>query len=88
MTALGSRALLKTQYHSEELYFMLLVTLVLKTLLSISQNGINPITLNKQLGNHLNMDIINASISLSSFPLVDASSSLCSFLLVDPSRFK
>jgi hypothetical protein len=40
---------------------MLPVTLVLKTLLSISQNGINPITLNKQLDNHLNKDIINAS---------------------------
>ncbi len=47
---------------------MLLVTLELKTLLSISQNGINQFTLNKQLGNHSNMDIINASISLSSFP--------------------
>ncbi len=47
---------------------MLLVTLALKTLLSISQNGISPITLNKQLGNHLNKDIINASLSLSSFP--------------------
>ena len=47
---------------------MLLVTLALKTLLSISQNGINTITLNKQLGNHFNMDIINASIYLSSFP--------------------
>ncbi len=46
---------------------MLLVTLALKTLLSISQNGINQITLNKHLGKHLNMDIINASISLSSF---------------------
>jgi hypothetical protein len=46
---------------------MLLVTLALKTLLSISQNGISPITLNKQLGNHLNKEIINASISLSSF---------------------
>jgi hypothetical protein len=46
---------------------MLLVTLALNTLLSISQNGISPITLNKQLGNHLNNDIINASISLSSF---------------------
>jgi hypothetical protein len=32
---------------------MLLVTLELKTLLSISQNGINPIKLNKQLGIHL-----------------------------------
>jgi hypothetical protein len=38
---------------------MLLVTLALKTLLSISQNGISPITLSKQLGNHIN--IINAS---------------------------
>jgi hypothetical protein len=47
---------------------MLLVTSAVKTLLSISQNGINQITLNKQLGNHLSMDIINASISLSSFP--------------------
>jgi len=44
---------------------MLLVTLALKTLLSISQNGISPITLNKQLGNYLNKDIINASISFS-----------------------
>ncbi len=40
---------------------MLLVTLALKTLPSISQNGISPITLNKQLVDHLNMDIINAS---------------------------
>ncbi len=40
---------------------MLLVTLALKTLLSISQNGINQITSNKLFGNHLNMDIINAS---------------------------
>jgi hypothetical protein len=38
---------------------MLLVTLALKTIPSISQNGIRPITLNKQLGYHLNMDIIN-----------------------------
>ncbi len=52
---------------------MLLVTLTLKTLLSISQNGISPITINKQLGNHLNKDIINASISFSSFLFVDAS---------------
>ncbi len=43
---------------------MLLVTLALKTLLSISQNGISPITLNKQLGNHLNKDIMNASTPL------------------------
>jgi hypothetical protein len=40
---------------------MRLVTLAFKMLLSISQNGISPITLNKQLGNHLNKDIINAS---------------------------
>jgi hypothetical protein len=50
---------------TEELYFMLLVTSAVRTLLSISQNGINPITLNKQLGSHLNMDITNASISFS-----------------------
>jgi hypothetical protein len=42
---------------------MLLVTLALKTLLSICQNRIDQITLNKQLGNHLNKDIINASIN-------------------------
>jgi hypothetical protein len=40
---------------------MLLITLTVKTLLSISQNGISPITLNKQLGNYLNIDITNAS---------------------------
>jgi hypothetical protein len=40
---------------------VLLVTLALKTLLSISQNGMDQITLNKTLGNHSNMDIINAS---------------------------
>jgi hypothetical protein len=40
---------------------MLHVTLALKTLLSISQNGINQITLNKQLDNNLNKDITNAS---------------------------
>jgi hypothetical protein len=38
---------LQTQYNFEELYFMLLVTLAFKTLHSISQNGISPITLNK-----------------------------------------
>ncbi len=43
---------------------MLLVTSVVKTVLSISQNGISPITLNKQLGSHLNKDIINASIHI------------------------
>ncbi len=36
----------------------MLVTLALKTLLSISQNRMDQITLNKQLGNHLNQDII------------------------------
>jgi hypothetical protein len=46
---------------------MLLVTLALKILLSISQNGISPNTSNKQLGNHLNMDIINASTKLEFF---------------------
>jgi hypothetical protein len=38
---------------------MLLVTSAVKTVLSISQNGINQITLNKQLGNHLNKDIFH-----------------------------
>jgi hypothetical protein len=42
---------------------MLLVTLAVKTVLSISQNRMDQITLNKQLSNHLNMDIINASSS-------------------------
>ncbi len=51
----------QTQYNSEELYFMLLVTSVVKTVLSISQNRMDQITLNKQLGNHLNKDIIDAS---------------------------
>jgi len=46
---------------------MLLVISAVKIVLSISQNGSSPITLNKQLGNHLNKYIINASISLSSF---------------------
>ncbi len=44
---------------------MLLVTLALKTLVSISQNGLSPITLNKQIDNQLNKHILNASISLS-----------------------
>jgi hypothetical protein len=35
-----------------------------QTVLSISQNGINQITVNKQLSNHLNKDIINASTNL------------------------
>ncbi len=52
------------QYNSEDLYFMLLVTSVVQTVLSISQNGINQITLNKQLSNHLNKDIIYASSAL------------------------
>jgi len=37
---------------TEELYFMLLVTLALKTLVSISQNGLSPIAINKQIDNH------------------------------------
>ncbi len=45
----------------------LLVPSAVKTVLSISQNGISSITLDKQLDNHLNKDIINASISLFSF---------------------
>ena len=45
---------------------MLLDSLALKTLVSISQNGLSPITINKQIDNHLNRHIINASISLSS----------------------
>jgi hypothetical protein len=40
---------------------MLFVTLALKALLSISQNGLDQITSNKQIDNHLNEDIINAS---------------------------
>jgi len=40
---------------------MLLVTSAINTHFSISQNGINTITLNKQIGNPLNMDIIIAS---------------------------
>jgi hypothetical protein len=43
---------------------MLFVTLVLKTLHSISQNGMDQITSNKQIDNHLNEDIINASTYL------------------------
>jgi hypothetical protein len=45
---------------------MMLVTSAVRTLLSIPQNGMSPITLNKQSGNHLNMDIIDAS-RMSSF---------------------
>jgi hypothetical protein len=43
---------------------LLLVTLAVKTVLSISQKGINQITLNKKFGINLNMDIINASRTL------------------------
>jgi hypothetical protein len=43
---------------------MLLVTLALKTQLSISQNRMDQITLNKQLDTHLNKDIINTSSPL------------------------
>jgi hypothetical protein len=53
--------------NSEELYFKQLVTSAVTTLVSISQNGINPIALNKQIDNHFNQHIVNASISLSSF---------------------
>jgi hypothetical protein len=42
---------------------MLLVTLAVKTVLSISQNGINQITLDKQLNNHLNMDLRKVNCS-------------------------
>jgi hypothetical protein len=47
---------------------MLFVSLALMTLLSISWNRMYQIKLNKQLGNHLNKDIINAPFCLSSFP--------------------
>jgi hypothetical protein len=50
---------------TEDLYSVLLVTLALKTVVSISQNGVNQITLNKQIGSHLNRHIINASTHLS-----------------------
>jgi hypothetical protein len=40
---------------------MLLVTSAVRTVLSISQNRMDQITLNKQLSNHLSEDIINAS---------------------------
>jgi hypothetical protein len=43
---------------------MLLVTLALKTLLSISQNRMDQITLNKQFSNHINKDTIKASRSM------------------------
>ncbi len=43
---------------------MLLVTSAVKTVLSISQNGISPIALNKQIDTHLNKDIITASKTL------------------------
>jgi hypothetical protein len=52
---------------------MLLVTSADKTLLTISQNGINQITLNKQLGNHLSMDIIMLPSLFPVFLLMDAS---------------
>jgi len=62
---LGHAEWLKRNIHWE-LYFVLLDSLALKTLVSISQNGLSPITINKQIDNHLNRHIINASISLSS----------------------
>jgi hypothetical protein len=49
------------QYNSEKLYLLLLVPSAVKTVLSISHNGMNQITSNKQIDNHLNEDIINAS---------------------------
>ena len=39
---------------TEELYFMLLATLAIKTLVSISRNGLNSMTLNKPIDNHYN----------------------------------
>jgi hypothetical protein len=44
---------------------MLLITSAVKTRLSISQNSMDQITLNKTLGNHLNKDTINAYTYLS-----------------------
>ncbi len=44
---------------------MLPVTSAVKTVLSISQNGMDQITSNKQRDNHLNKDIKNASSILS-----------------------
>jgi len=44
---------------------MLPATSAVKTLLAISQNEVDQITSNKQTYNHLNEDIINASVSLS-----------------------
>jgi hypothetical protein len=54
---------------------MLLITSAVKTLLSISQNSMDQITLNKPLGNHLNKDITNASRYLST-NMEDRTSSL------------
>jgi hypothetical protein len=59
---------------------MLLVTLSLTTLLSVSQNGISPITLNKQLRNHLNKDIINASSKLACLSMIN-NGNFCNMLL-------
>jgi hypothetical protein len=55
---------IKQMQMTEDLYFMLLVTLALKTLVSISRNGLSPITLNKPRDNNYNKHIINASTSL------------------------
>ncbi len=52
---------------------MLLITLALETLDAISQNGFNQITLNKQIGNHLNRHIMYASSLIQSFIVANAS---------------
>ncbi len=51
----------QTHYNFEELYFMLLVTSAVRTLLSISRNRINQITSNNLIDNHINKHIVNAS---------------------------
>ncbi len=50
---------------------MLLVTLALKTIVPISQNGLNQNTLNKLIGNHLNRHIINASTNHHLYAFMD-----------------
>jgi hypothetical protein len=45
-------------YNSKEFYLLLLVPSAVQTVLSISQNGMNQITSNKQIDNHLNEDIL------------------------------
>ena len=55
---------------------MLLVTSAVKTVLSISLNRMDQIRLHKQLGNRLNMDILNAPSLFHLFLIVDASTRL------------